>query len=643
MEFRSTRRAGTADSPEPIPDCSGRGSASRVIAALPVCILFAVAAAQAAPPAGANHRWYVSASAAAGGNGTIHSPFNSLAAAQNASGPGDTIVIEPSPLSVPPLDGGISLKTGQRLVGDGPPVLQLGQPLMQGGPPLVRSTGLASQPRIANTSALTNNGDAIELASGAEVENIVITAAYRGGIYGKDVVDARVHGNDIGQFNTSGTVGFRVQPFYLNSYTPGLARGGPPPFGNGIGAGWAAILIDTASVSTELVIEENYVHDGVCGDGIDLRSMGTGTATAQVNRNFVTSLAQCSGTGVGTIEGIGTQVTGTGVVYATLDQNTEANTGSAGANMDSLFVNPAESGTLIETISRNLYTSGVGGASTNGMEYIISNGKPYSQLTITHSNFYNNPGDMLELFNRGELGSTGILVLDHVLVDGTTIAGGLPAYATPAGGTNGVKLASTGDNTGECLGIASVGSFDVTKLVMRDSVFINCGNNGIEINNNHCTDPPTPGPACGTGDPHLVSIDIERSRISGSRYYNLWFTEATPLTQLQVRVQDTDLSSTLSGVAVAFDQQPTGGTGSYAIDLGGGALGSKGRNCIFGGAIYDLETMGFNVSAAHNWWGTASGPVPGKVVASAGGSVDDSNWLTHAPSACGGDADRHGD
>ena len=381
---------------------------------LPVCALFASATAQAAQPAGANHRWYVSAAAAPGGDGTMHSPFNSLAAVESASAPGDTIVIEPSPLNVPPLDGGIALKADQRLVGDGPPVVQLGQPLLQGGPPLVRSTELASQPRIANTSARTNNGDAVELANGADVENIVIATAYRGGIYGKDVVDVTASGNDISHFNTSGTVGFRVQPFYLNSYTPGLARGGPPPFGNGIGAGWAAILIDTASVTTSILIDRNYVHDGVCGDGIDLRSMGTGNATAQVNRNFVTSLTQCSGTGVGTIEGIGTQVTGTGVLQATVDQNTEAYTGSPGANMDSLFINPAESGTLIQTISHNLYTTGIGGASTNGMEYIISNGKPYSQLTISNSDFYNNPGDMLELFNRGELGSTGILILGSV-------------------------------------------------------------------------------------------------------------------------------------------------------------------------------------------------------------------------------------
>jgi hypothetical protein len=605
------------------------------IASVPVCLL-ASNTTEGAGPAGHNHRWYVSASASPGGDGSMQSPFNSLAAVAEASSPGDTIAIEPSPLSVPPLDGGIALKPGQRLVGEGPPVVQQGKPLLQGGPPLVMSTELTMQPRIANTSPATNSGDAVELADGTDVENIVITTAYRGGIYGNDVVDVVIRGNDVADFNTSGTVGFRVQPFYLNSYTAGQARGGPPPFGNGIGAGWAGILIDTASVKTNITIDGNYVHDSRCGDGIDLRSLGTGNATAQVNRNFVTALEQCSGTGVGTIEGIGTQVTGTGVLHASVDQNTEANTGSPRANMDSLFVNPAESGTLIQTISHNLYTSGTGGASTNGMEYIISNGKPYSQLTISDSQFYNNPGDMLELFNRGELGSTGILVLDHVLVDGTTISGGLPAYAIPAGGVNGVPLASTGDNTGECLGIASVGSNDVTALVMRDSVFVHCGNDGIEITNNHCTNPPTAGPACGTGDPHLVSIDIERSRISGSRYYNLWFNEVTPLTQLQVRVEDTDLSTSLSGVAVAFDQQPTGGTGSYVIDLGGGALGSKGRNCIYGGAVYDLETTGFNVTAEHNWWGSRSDPDPAKVVATGGGSIDDANWLTHAPSACSG-------
>jgi hypothetical protein len=598
------------------------------LALLSASALFASVTSQAAQPSGQHCRWYVSATASPGGDGTIHSPFDSLAAVEQASSPGDRILIEASPLNVPPLDGGIALKPGQSLIGQGPPVVRLGRPLLHGGPPLVTSTELPRQPRIANTSGAAHKGDAVQLADGSVVENIVIAGAYRGAIYGNDVVDVTIRGNDVSSFNASGTTGFVVQPFYLNSYTPGLATW----VSAGIPAGWAAILVDTESVETTISIEQNYVHDGVCGDGIDLRSMGTGIATAQVNRNFVTGLIQCSD--VRTIEGIGTQVTGSGILIVSADGNTEANTGSPGANMDSLFVNPAESGTLIESITHNLYTSGIGGASTNGMEYIISNGNPFSELTISHSNFFDNPGDMLELFNRGELGSTGILILDHVLVDGTTITRGLPDYAIPPGGTDDVPLATTGDNTGECLGIASVGANDVTVVVMRDSEFVNCGNNGIEITSNHCTDPPSPGPACGDGDPHTVSIDIERSRISGSEFYNLWMNNVTPLINLQIRVEDTDLSTSVSGVAVAVDQQPSASTGSYVIDLGGGALGSNGRNCIFGGGIYDLETNGYNVAAEKNWWGTPSGPAPGKVVATGGGSVDDANWLIHVAAAC---------
>ncbi len=599
-----------------------------LLVAVACCAVLVAPTAQASSPS-QNQHWYVSASAGPGGDGSIHSPFNSLAAVQQASAPGDTIVIEASPLDVPPLDGGIALKPGQTLIGDGPPVVQLGQPLQQGGPPLVTASALSALPRIANTTNATNSGDAVVLADGADVENLVIASAYRGGIYGKDVAGVTVRGNDVSNFNASGTTGFVVQHFYLNSYTAGLARW----VSGGLAAGWAAIMVDTASVETKVSIEQNYVHDGICGDGIDLRSMGTGNATAQVNRNFVTRLRQCTsatvpGSAIRTIEGIGTQVTGTGILDVTLDGNTEANDGSPGANMDSLFVNPAESGTLIQSIKHNLYTSGIGGASTNGLEFIISNGKPYSTVAVSDSVFYNNPGDMLELFNRGELGSTGVLTLDHVLVDGTTISGGLPVYAVPAG-TQG-----TPDNTGECLGVQSVGANDTSVVVMRDSEFRGCGNNGIEITSNHCTNPPSPGPACGAGDPHTVSLDIERSRISGSKYYNLWVNNVTPLTELKVRVEDTDLSTSFSGVAVAFDQQTTASTASYQIDLGGGALGSQGRNCIFGGAIYDLEAKSYDVAAERNWWGSPAGPAAGKVVANPGFAIDDADWLTQQPSAC---------
>src|SRR5689334_13760786 len=72
------------------------------------CALAVSFVSQAAPRAAQNHRWYVSANASAGGDGTINSPFNTLAAVEQASSPGDTILIEPSALDVPPLDGGIA-------------------------------------------------------------------------------------------------------------------------------------------------------------------------------------------------------------------------------------------------------------------------------------------------------------------------------------------------------------------------------------------------------------------------------------------------------------------------------------------------------------------------------------------------------
>src|ERR1700740_2573181 len=85
----------------------------------PIVIVVIAVVAEAAPRH--TQTWYVSAAAAAGGDGSANAPFNSLTAVQQVYGPGDTIMIEPSLLSVPPLNGGIALLPGQRLIGDGPP------------------------------------------------------------------------------------------------------------------------------------------------------------------------------------------------------------------------------------------------------------------------------------------------------------------------------------------------------------------------------------------------------------------------------------------------------------------------------------------------------------------------------------------
>ncbi|MHB8659673.1 MAG: hypothetical protein ACYC91_17345 [Solirubrobacteraceae bacterium] len=133
-------------------------------------------------PARHARTWYVQAAARAGGNGSRRAPFLSLVAVQRASRPGDRIVVLRSPMSTPPLDGGIALKPRQTLVGSGPSVLR---------------SKAAALPRIENTQRARQNGDAVKLANGDRVDNLVIGPSYRGGIYGRDVRGVVVAGTDL--------------------------------------------------------------------------------------------------------------------------------------------------------------------------------------------------------------------------------------------------------------------------------------------------------------------------------------------------------------------------------------------------------------------------------------------------------------
>jgi hypothetical protein len=575
-----------------------------------LCGLLVAAAMQAgALPAsagtGSQHTWYVSASAGSGGVGTRAAPFNSLSAVQTASGPGDTIVVLPSPLSVPPLDGGIALQANQRLVGAGPSVLKSSV-----------SAGLTSVPRITNTSATNNSGDAVDLANGSAVTNIVIDGSYRGGIYGQDVTGVDVHGNDISGQDTSCTNGFLVQPFDLETYTAGL---GDYDSG-GVQNGWAAIMLDEPYSRGSVTVDANYIHDGACGDGIDIRTFNIGHINAAVEDNNVTRLPQ--GGSQHSVLAIGMQALGSSVLRVTNAGNTETEIGSTGADCEGQFANPAGSGTLIDDVSHNTFANGIGGASCNGLEYILSNGNATGKVHVSDSSFTNDPGDMFEEFNYGA-GSHMALTLDHVTASDTTISGGTASYAEPSG------TATITGNLGECLGVSQDGAKDVTSLVMRDSIFSGCDNDGIQVTNNHTTSPLN-----GTGSPKAIRIDIEHSKITGSRYYDLWVNNLTALGTLNVKIQRSDLSGSLSGVAVAFDQQSTGSTQHADIDLGGGSLGSVGGNCIAGGAIYNLEATQYRVLAEHDWWGAPNGPATGTTSSTPAGLITTSHALNSPPAAC---------
>src|SRR5262249_44703169 len=133
---------------------------------------------------------------------------------QDASAPGDSIIVLAAPDSAAPLDGGIVLKPGQRLLGEG-------------------ASAIAS-------ARLTNGGDdAVTLAPGAEVAYLTITGTRRGGIYGSNVPGVSIHDNDVSGHNTSCVQGLIIPPDTLPTNMPGLTFPNPAPLPNG----WAGIYL----------------------------------------------------------------------------------------------------------------------------------------------------------------------------------------------------------------------------------------------------------------------------------------------------------------------------------------------------------------------------------------------------------------
>ena len=545
-----------------------------------------------------HHRtWYVRAAArprTRRANGSRRAPFRSLAAAERASRPGDTIVILPSPLSTPPLDGGIALKRRQTLRGAGPRVL--------GG------HARTALPRIANTSASSHHGDAVELANGATVRNLVIGPTTRGGIYGADVRHVTIADNDVSATNSSCTTGFVVQPFTLPTLAPGVGV----PFGSGLPNGWAAIMIDESRTASNVAITGNYVHDGSCADGIDVRASGTARVAANVARNTLTRLHQ--GASQQSVLAVGMQTTGTARLTAHVTHNAETYIGNAtvgdfgNADSEGLFANSAGRSRLIERADHNTFAHGLGHLSANCFEAAASNGGPTMHLVLRDSTCDYVVGDILEADNLSR-DSTMTFLVDHVRAAHSTFVGSEPFHQVEPG------------DDGDCMLEVASGAASSTSVTISDSQLTDCVADGVGVVSNVVD---------GAGKPvRSLRFDIDRSRITDNRQSNLRVANATPIDDLAGRVQRSDLSRS-AGTLIALENLDSTGATHARLDLGGGSLGSLGQNCISGGSPLDVELVRYNAAAEHDWWGSPGGPGSGSVFA-AGGSLDTSKPLARPP------------
>src|SRR3954447_14752513 len=513
---------------------------------------------------------HVRAGAPAAGTGSAAAPFGSLAEVEAASGTGDTIVVDAAGAA---LDGGIALKPGQRL---------------EGGPP-----GPGTAPVVTNTQASRLDGDAVHLADGVTVSGIVVRGAVRGGIYGLDTVGVTIAGNDVSGHNTSCAAGFLVQPFNVPTGVPFVGGG---VAGNGTLApqnGWAGIMADGSRASGSVVIERNTVHDGTCGDGIDIRAAGTSDLAARVDGNSVTRLKQgdIQDAETGSVVAIGMQARDGARLRVTQDGNTETDIGSDGADCEGQFANTSEAGVIVDAVKRNTFRHGIGGFSCNGFEAIVSNGGGSIDVALRDSTFEDNPGDMFEEGNLGA-GSTMRWDMSNVIARHTTERGDNPAFSADPG-ANPIPF-----NLGDCMILGHNGGGNSTYFRMRDSVLEGC-NNGITA---------LSGLAASNGDglPQGIVLDIDHSRVAGNAKLGLQVLNSTPLRLLQVGVAASEITGSGS-YGAAFDEAATATTERAELGLHG--------NCLAGNTKPDVEATRYAVDADGNWWGAGVPRVSGSVSA----------------------------
>ncbi|HWJ81682.1 MAG TPA: Ig-like domain-containing protein [Nocardioides sp.] len=344
--------------------------------------------------------WYVS-NAAAGDSGTSVAPFDTLAEAETASAANDTIYVYKGDGTANGYATGITLKSGQRLLGEIAP-LQVGSDLLAAGTAGARPT------------LTRNGGDVVTLASGDTVRGVAIDPNGSGsGIAGS----AGVSGGTITDVQIVDTSTAGTQP--------------------------ALDLVSTSGTFavSDLVVDNTAASGRTSGsEGVNLSNAGTVTFDPASTITIATAGARAldvSGTALGTstfdsitVTGSGTggvSVTGSSgtLTFAALSLTTTSGTSGA-------FVMSSHTGTAVVTGSSNTLSATGGPALSVSSTTIGSAGMTFR--TVSASGGSN--GIVLNT-----TGSQGSLVV--------TGNGGTCVNGNTAGCTGGTIASTTGaDDSG---------------------------------------------------------------------------------------------------------------------------------------------------------------------------------------------------
>jgi len=516
-----------------------------------VFLIFMAGASEAAST------WYVKADAAAGGNGSRSRPFATLEQVEAASQPGDTIRVVPSMRS---LDGGIQLKDGQRLTGLGDSV--------------TKATASGARPTITNTSATRYNGDAVRLANNNLVENIHIDGASRSGIFGVNaarpeirgtlITNNMIQGNDLRRLERVWPDGFILYEGQGNHF------GGITLLACGPGASsYCAMHAPERAAAANIgqaVIADNVIADSNL-EGIMLLTDSGASATFTITDTVVKDLSL----NLPKPESLTPQV---GIVRSRAFTLIALNHSQVNLTMSRFR-------------AENL--SPAGNYATDGLVFLTGGDSPVVNARISDATVLNprmvgevNNGDSIEIQHRGT--TNGVLNIDMTRLD----------LHDPASAN--IKILEAGNPTN-----------GVYNLSISDSVLSNANPAGSLDGQIRLS-----GASNGT---KAFTLAVRNTKFSGFGG-GIGILNASNIETLNVLVENSSLSdftapAGATPIAAVTVTHPAGKRiGTAVIDLGGGPLGSRGRNRFVKNAGRDVSVSNANtgtapirVDAAGNYWG----------------------------------------
>jgi len=517
--------------------------------------------------ASAETTWYVKANAGAGGDGSEGQPFNSLQTVEQKSEPGDTIIVLACPADIPALDGGIALKDGQKLLGVGPDVT-LDDPA-------------AEQAKITNSDAGRYDGDGIVLANDNEVTNIHVIDAHRSAISGHNISGADIHHNIITEHN-QGRQTFKIIYYSCKVEYYGIHL--TADAGNAIGdllvhhnivrnaRGGGFLLYLSASASAELILDGNTFTDLLSPPkGVNEAIMIGTTDSARANVIIRDTSVDNIGSGSVLCDATVFYMEGNSQQDVLVQGYTYRNTKDVGGNQSFGMIAWTIPTSNNAKLNFRLEDSELRGMNGFAGVYLYIEGKNGNITGHIENTVVENPsGAGIYINNQSGSGNSYEI---HLEGNQARDCSGEGILFLNSGSTKKVNISLQDNTVRDCslMGFAFMNksSMEKVNISLKDNAFL--GNGMAESLSAGCW-LQTLG---RIGD---FRVMMEGNDIVGGKYYGVVFSDR-------------------HGLPAA----------SSIIDLGGGGLGSAGRNRILDNST-DVYIWDFNVVAKNNWWGSPQGP-----------------------------------